>query len=44
MYKSGLCDAVLIAVPHYDHPKLAIKAFETGLNVLVEKTSGIYTK
>ena len=26
MYQSGLCDAVLIAVPHYEHPSLAIKA------------------
>ncbi len=44
MYKSGLCDSVLIAVPHYDHPTLAIKAFEHGLNVLVEKPAGVYTK
>ena len=44
MYKSGLCDAVLIAVPHYDHPPLAIKAFEYGLNVLTEKPAGVYTK
>ena len=43
MYKSGLCDMVLIAVPHYDHPELAIKAFEYGLNVLVEKPAGVYT-
>ena len=44
MYQSGLCDAVLIAVPHYDHPELAIKAFEYGLHVLVEKPAGVYTK
>lgn len=44
MYKSGLCDMVLIAVPHYDHPSLAIKAFEYGLNVLTEKPAGVYTK
>lgn len=44
LYKSGLCDSVLIAVPHYDHPPLAIKAFEYGLNVLVEKPAGVYTK
>ena len=30
MYGSGLCDAVLIAVPHYDHPPLAIKALSMG--------------
>ena len=44
MYKSGLLDAVLIAVPHYDHPGLAISAFEAGLHVLVEKPAGVYTK
>jgi predicted dehydrogenase len=44
MYKSGLIDAVLIAVPHYDHPDLAIKGFESGLHVLVEKPAGVYTK
>lgn len=44
LYKSGLCDTVLIAVPHYDHPNLAIKAFENGLNVITEKPAGVYTK
>ena len=44
LYKSGLCDTVLIAVPHYDHPPLAIKAFEYGLNVITEKPAGVYTK
>ncbi len=44
MFKSGLCDAVLIATPHYDHPQLAMKAFDCGLHVLVEKPAGVYTK
>ena len=44
MYKSGLCEAVIIAVPHYDHPPLAIKAFEYGLHVMTEKPAGVYTK
>ncbi len=44
MYKSGLCDMILIAVPHYDHPSLAMMAFDYGLNVLVEKPAGVYTK
>jgi predicted dehydrogenase len=44
MYKSGLIDSVLIAVPHYDHPPLAIDAFAHGLHVLVEKPAGVYTK
>ncbi|MFI3326255.1 MAG: Gfo/Idh/MocA family oxidoreductase [Clostridia bacterium] len=37
-------DAVIIAVPHYQHPVLAIKAMEKGLNVLCEKPAGVYTK
>ncbi|WP_438447634.1 Gfo/Idh/MocA family protein [Gorillibacterium sp. sgz5001074] len=44
MYKSGLIDAVLIAVPHYDHPPLAIEGFAHNLHVLVEKPAGVYTK
>jgi predicted dehydrogenase len=41
--KSGV-DAVLIAVPHYQHPPLAIEAFKAGLHVLCEKPAGVYTK
>ena len=37
-------DAVLIATPHYDHPPLAVRAFEKGWHVLVEKPAGVYTK
>ena len=41
---SGIVDAVLIAVPHYDHPTIAIEAFKRGINVLTEKPAGVYTK
>jgi len=44
MIGSGLCDAVLIAIPHYDHPTYAIKAFNAGLHVMCEKPAGVYTK
>lgn len=44
MMKSGLVDAIVISVPHYDHPQLAIKGFENGLHVLVEKPAGVHTK
>lgn len=37
-------DAVVIAVPHYDHPPLAIRALKRGLNVICEKPAGVYTK
>jgi len=44
MMRSGLVDAVYIGTPHYDHPVLAMKAFEYGLHVLSEKPAGVYTK
>jgi len=44
MLDSGLCDAVIVAVPHYDHPKYAIACMQRGLHVLVEKPAGVYTK
>ncbi|NSW89782.1 MAG: Gfo/Idh/MocA family oxidoreductase [Firmicutes bacterium] len=37
-------DAVLIATAHYTHPEFAIKAFQHGLHVLIEKPAGVYTK
>ena len=41
---SGLVDAILIAVPHYQHPGLAIEGFKNGLHVMCEKPAGVYTK
>ena len=44
LIESGICDTVIIAVWHYDHPPIAIKAFKHGLHVLIEKPAGVYTK
>ncbi len=44
LLQSGLCEAVLIAVPHYQHPVLAQAAFRQGLHVMCEKPAGVYTK
>jgi predicted dehydrogenase len=44
MMDSGEVDAILIATPHYEHPKLAIQGFKAGLHVLTEKPAGVYTK
>jgi predicted dehydrogenase len=44
LIKSGKIDAVLIAVPHYQHPPLAIEGFNAGLHVMCEKPAGVYTK
>ncbi len=41
---SHICDAVIIATPHYDHPVIAIEAFQKGYHVLCEKPAGVYTK
>jgi len=40
---SGI-EAVIIATTHYHHPPIAIKAFEKGIHVLIEKPAGVYTK
>ncbi len=37
-------DAVLVAVPHYGHCELSIKAMKKGLHVMCEKPAGVYTK
>ena len=37
-------DAVIIAVPHYFHPPLAIRALDKGISVICEKPAGVYTK
>ncbi len=44
LIESHCCDAVLVAVPHYDHPRLVIKALENGLHAMCEKPAGVYTK
>ena len=44
MVASGTIEALLVAVPHYDHPTYAIKAMKQGLHVLIEKPAGVYTE
>ncbi|WP_027204441.1 Gfo/Idh/MocA family protein [Butyrivibrio fibrisolvens] len=41
---SGICDAVLVATPHYFHPEYVIYALEHGVHALSEKPAGVYTK
>ncbi len=43
MIESGVIDAVVIAMPHYEHPKYAIEAFKAGIHVMCEKPAGVYT-
>lgn len=44
MLDSGLVDAVLIAVPHYNHPTIAIECFKRKIHVLTEKPAGVYAR
>jgi len=37
LIKSGLCNAVIVATPHWFHSEIAVSAFENGLHVLSEK-------
>ena len=39
---SGLCDAVLIATPHYSHTTIGIDALKAGLHVMVEKPVSVH--
>lgn len=43
MLDSGLLDACLVAVPHYDHPRYAKECFKRHIHVMVEKPAGVYT-
>ena len=44
MIDSGVCDAILIATPHYLHPEFAIYGLQHGVHVISEKPAGVYTK
>ena len=44
MLDSGLIDAAIVAVPHYDHPKYAIECLNRNIHLMVEKPAGVYTK
>ena len=42
LIRSGLCDAIIIATPHYFHTTLGIEALKAGLHVLVEKPISVH--
>ena len=44
MLDSGLCDAVLVEVPHEDHPWMVMECLKRGIHVVSEKPAGVYTK
>lgn len=44
MLDSRLCDAVLVEVPHYQHPEIVMECLNRGINVICDKPAGVYTK
>ena len=44
MLDSGLCDAVLVETPHYQHPEIVIECLKRGIHVICDKPAGVYTK
>ena len=44
MLDSGLCDAILVETPHYQHPEMVIECLKRGIHVICEKPAGVYTK
>lgn len=44
LLEKAVLDAVLIATPHYDHPSIAIDAFQHGINVLTEKPLAVHVQ
>ena len=43
MLDSGLIDACVIAIPHYDHPRYVMECLHRGIHVMCEKPAGVYT-
>lgn len=44
MLDSGLCDAILVEVPHYQHPEMVIECLKRDIHVICDKPAGVYTK
>lgn len=44
MLDSGVCDAVLVEVPHYEHASIVIACLERDINVICDKPAGVYAK
>ena len=44
MLDSGLCDAILVETPHYQHPEMVMECLKRGIHVICEKPAGVYTK
>ena len=44
MLDSGLINACVVSIPHYDHPRYAMECMKRGIHVMCEKPAGVYTR
>ena len=44
MLDSGVCEAVLVETPHYQHPEIVMECLKRGIHVICDKPAGVYTK
>lgn len=44
MLDSGVCDAILVETPHYQHPEIVMECLKRGIHVICDKPAGVYTK
>lgn len=44
LLESGIVNAIVTTVPHFDHCVMGIAALERGIHLLGEKPAGVYTK
>ena len=44
MLDRGLCDAILVETPHYQHPEIVMECLKRDIHVICEKPAGVYTK
>ncbi len=44
MLDSGLINACVVSIPHYDHPRYVTECMKRGIHVMCEKPAGVYTE
>jgi len=44
LLNSGICDAILVETPHYQHPEIVIECLKRGIHIICDKPAGVYTK
>lgn len=44
LFDAHVCDVIIVATPHYDHPRLVMEGLQKGYHMMSEKPAGVYTK